>query len=197
MEFVIKNADTGDTAKVDGNKNLHVLSRSHDSREIYTFLESHFSLHAICHLETEASGAFMMVEYTGSKLLMIKGVRLSAHTLTDGLIIQPVKNPSTTSNGTNVSKTNIIQKRFSSGENLEAVLTISDNVSDIDFTNGEPFDSEILKSEESVKFDDVSIIKKGDIYLVSWATLDGLAAIDAELVDVTIDCIEITESDVI
>jgi len=178
MGFCIEDGSgDGYNAKVDNSNRLYVNSESLDVEEVAAKTGESLILHGKCHLTAATSGALMYFKNT-SRLYdyVITRIYVDAHQLTTGVYINQIKKP-TRSNGTEISATGIMNKKYDSGLTLDADLYISDGSSDMTFTNGTNYHSFSMSSLQSQQrhMRGTNVITPGAAIGWGWTAISGSA----------------------
>lgn len=196
--IIADGAGTGDKAKVGASNRLFVASRSSFAEEIGARNERSFILYGQCHLAAATSGAFMAFRNDNSDIMYaISRIYIDTHSLSDNLIITQVKNPTRT-NGTDISTTGIVNKKFTAGRGLSATLWISDSSSDMTFSGGSTYHAFPVKtlSQHLRDMKGTNILSKNDIIGWGWSTVDGSNAVDGEIVSFSVNLYEVPTEEI-
>lgn len=183
----------GFLAKVDVNNRLRVDSKSSVAEEVAAQNERAFILHGECHLAAAASGGLLAFTSTSvDKLVAISRIYIDAHVLSDNIIVTQVKNP-TISSGTDISETGIVNKNYTSRQELLGTLKISDSSADLTYTGGEQYHAFPAPSMTSQQRDmkGTNILGQNDTIVFGWKTADGSNAVDGEVIALSINIYEI------
>lgn len=155
-------------------------------------------VHGECHLAASPSGALLaLTNNSATKNIVLTRLFLDSGTLTTGIRVLLVKNPATTSGGTDISSTiglaGVVNKNYGSGKTLDATAKMSDGSSDLTYTLGtnvgSQYHSIVLPSQTAKERDlkGTNIITKGKTLLLGWKTLNGGNATDGEIVAVSLN----------
>ncbi len=152
-----------------------------------------YILHGVCHLSASTNGGLLYFTNTSSDSnVAITRIYFDAHSLYDDIIITQIKNPATVVNGTDITATGIVNKNYTSGNELEGTLVISDGSSDMTFTDGSQYHSFVLQSLSGIQRDmrGTNILGLNDTIVFGWATVDGANAVDAEEIALSVNLYE-------
>jgi hypothetical protein len=192
-DFIRDGTGSGLLAKVEAGNRLKVASKTSFAEEIAAQNDRAFIFHGRCHLSANSSGGFMAIKNTSADVkIAISRIYIDAHSLTDDIIVEQVKNP-TISGGTNISSTGIINKNYASSRAMTATLTISDVSSDMTFTGGSPYHAFPVQSLQQYGRDmkGTNLLGQNDILVFGWETVDGENAVDGEIISFSVNVYEI------
>jgi hypothetical protein len=124
--------------------------------------------------------------------IAISRIYIDAHSLSDSLIVEQIKNPTITG-GTDISSTGIINKNYASSRDMTAILTVSDSISDMTFTGGLPYHAFPVESLKQYGRDmkGTNLLGQNDILVFGWETVDAGNAVNGEIVSFSVNVYEI------
>ncbi len=181
----------GYSAQVNDDNRLRVESKARPSEEVEAALGNAFIFHGECHTSASATGGLMAFKNTSSTHeVVITRIYIDSHTITPAdLIVLQEKDPTTT-NGTDVSISGVIQKNFGSGKSLSGTLTISDGSSDMTFAGGKTYHSFPVSSmsQYSRNMMGTNIVTPNTAIGWSFKRVGGGDATDAEIIALSVNC---------
>jgi len=196
MPETIKDGSSGNIAKVDSAGRLWTNAKSNAAEEVASHNGNAYIFHGECHLAAATSGGLMYYKHTSQdKHLHITRLYFDAQTLSNDILIYQVKNPTTVSNGKDVSSTGIINKNFSSGQAINGTLKISEGSDDITYTGGTNYHAFVLSSKQSTQRNmlGTNVLKNNDEILWGWTTLgggtsgNGVAATNTDIISLSMN----------
>jgi hypothetical protein len=192
-ETIRDGTGSGLLAKVEPGNRLKVASKTSFAEEIAAQNDRAFIFHARCHLKAGTNGGFMAIKNLSiDQKIAISRIYIDAHSLTDNIIVEQIRNP-TISGGSDISSTGIINKNYTSDRQMSAQLIVSDGNSDMTFTGGSPYHAFPVQSLQQYARDmkGTNLIGQNDIFLFGWETVDGGNAVDGEVVSFSVNCYEV------
>lgn len=192
-EIIRDGTGSGLMAKVEEGNRLKVASKTSFAEEIAAQNDRAFIFHARCHLKAGTNGGFFAIKNTSpDQKIAISRIYIDAHSLTDDIIVEQIQNP-TTSGGTDISSTGIVNKNYTSARQMSAQLIISDGSADMTFTGGSPYHAFPVQSLKQYSRDmkGTNLLGQNDIFLFGWETVDGGNAVDGEVISFSVNCYEV------
>jgi len=195
VPVTIQNNVNGTLAEVTNYGQLAVRSESMEEEQVAAIRGQAYIFHGECHLANASSGGLCYIHNTSqTESIAITRIYFDAHTLSGTIKLLQVKEPTTVSNGTDVSSTGIIQKNFGAADDLSATFVISDSSSDMTYSGGEQFHAFALKSEESKPRDmhGTNILLPNTKWLIGWSTagVGGGNATNGETIGISINALK-------
>jgi len=191
MSTIIKSGKSGVTAEVGNDNRLWTNAKSYAGEEVAAQNGEAFIWHGECHLAAATSGALMYFKSTDvDKKVHITRIYIDPFSLSDNIKIYQVKNPTTVSNGADVTSTNITNKNFSSGQTMSGTLKISNGSSDMTYSGGTKYHSFIARSLTSTQRNmlGTNVLDNNDEILWGWETMDGVTpATNGEIISLSVN----------
>ncbi len=154
-----------------------------------------YIFHGECRTDAAAAGALMYIKNTSStKNIRIGRLYFDPQTLTDAdLLVTQWITPTTTTGGTDITTSGIIQKKTSAPNALAStgcILKISDASSDMTFTGGSRFHTFPLNSRTSSQRDmkGTNIVGPGGEWFLGYKLEDGSSAVGDQIIGISINC---------
>lgn len=154
-----------------------------------------YIFHGVCRTAAATEGILMHIKNTSSdEQIHMTRLFIDPQTLTDAdMLITIWFSPTTTTGGTDITTTGILQKNSSANNSLAAsgaILKISDASSDMTFTGGNKFHEIPVNSRTPIPLDvkGTNIIGPGGEWFVGWKLEDGSAAVGDQIIGLSLNC---------
>lgn len=151
-----------------------------------------YIMHGECHTAAATSGALMYIKNTSAtNSIHVTRIYIDVGTLTPtDMFLTQVINPTTVSNGTDITTTGVIQKATNKVNALKssgATLKISDGSSDMTFTGGDQFHKYPVASRTSYQrsMNGTNVIGPGGEWIIGWESAG--TATDAQVISLSVN----------
>jgi hypothetical protein len=195
MNTIEDGSGSGYRAQVNSNNRLAVQSESIVGENIAARRGEAFIAHGECHLSAAASGGLLLLTNNSTSVdLEITRIYIDPHTITTtDLIITQFLNPTTTTGGTDISTTGLIQKNENYFDGLTATLKISDGASDLTYTGGSKYHSFPVSSmtPQQRNMNGTNVIAPNGSILFGFKTVGGGNAVDGQIISFSINFVQV------
>jgi len=182
-------------AKVDSKNNLWTRAVSIPAEEDHAVDGDSYIAHGECHTAAATGGGLMSLKNNyPNKEVVITRIYIDSHTITPtDLVMVQVFEPATTTSGTDITSTGIVQKHLgkqnAAKDNL--TLTISDGSANLTYTGGTKYHAPPLPTmtSQTREMKGTNVITPNKTILWGFKRAGGGSATDAEIVSLSVNFI--------